>query len=48
MKVMKKQLIEVYNDETNEMELQERYQQDYECYSKIDLLKYLAEEYEKM
>lgn len=45
--IMKRELIEVYNDETDEIEYQERYKQDYECYSKIDLMKYLAEEYEK-
>ena len=45
--IMKKQLVETYNDETEQIEYQERYKQDYECYSKIDLMKYLAEEYEK-
>ncbi len=45
--IMKRQLIEIYNEETEEIELQERYKQDYECYSKIDLLKYLAEEHRK-
>ena len=44
---MKKQLEEVYNTETDEIEKVERYKQDYECYSKIDLMKYLAEEYRK-
>ena len=46
--MMKRQLVKVYNEETEEIEMQERYKQDYECYSKIDLLKYLAEEYRKM
>ena len=27
--------------------MQEKYKQDYECYSKVNLLKYLAEEYRK-
>lgn len=45
--IMKRQLIEIYNEEIDEMELQERYKQDYECYSKVDLLKYLAEEHRK-
>lgn len=45
--IMKRELIEVYNDETDEIEYQERYKQDYECYSKIDLMKYLAEEHRK-
>ena len=46
--IMKRQLIEIYNKETDKMELQERDKQDYECYSKVDLLKYLVEEYGKM
>ena len=46
--VMKKQPARVYNVETDKIEIVERYKQDYECYSKIDLLKYLAEEYRKM
>ena len=45
--IMKRELVEVYNEETEEIEMQEKYKQDYECYSKIDLLKYLAEEYRK-
>lgn len=45
--IMKRQLVEVYNEEIDEIEMQERYKQDYECYSKIDLLKYLAEEHRK-
>ncbi len=45
--IMKKQLEEVYNTETDEIEKVERYKQDHECYSKIDLMKYLAEEYRK-
>ena len=46
--IMKQQPVEVYNEETDKIEIVERYKQDYECYSKIDLLKYLAEEYRKM
>lgn len=45
--IMKKQLVEVHNEETNEIEYEERYKQDYECYSKVDILKYLVEEYRK-
>lgn len=45
--IMKRELVEVYNEETEEIEMQERYKQDYECYSKIDLLKYLVEEHRK-
>lgn len=46
--IMKRDLVEVWNEETEEFEIQEKYKQDYECYSKIDLLKYLMEEYRKM
>lgn len=45
--VMKKELIEIYNIETEEIEKQEKYKQVKECYSKIDLMKYLVEEYRK-
>lgn len=43
--VMKKEIVEVYNTETDEIEKKEKYKQAKECYSKIDLMKYLAEEY---
>ncbi len=43
--VMKRELVEEYNIETEEIEYKERYAQDKECYSKIDLLKYFMEEY---
>lgn len=46
--VMKKELVEVYNVETEEIEIQERYKQVKECYSKIDLMKYFIEEYKGM
>ena len=46
--IMKKELVEVYNIEKDEIEMQEKYKQDYDCYSKIDLMKYLAEEYKKI
>lgn len=45
--VMKKELIKVWNEDTEEFENKEKYNQDYECYSKIDLMKYLAKEYRK-
>ena len=45
--VLKRELVEAYNEETDEFEMQEKYKQDYECYSKVDLLKYLAEEHRK-
>lgn len=41
--VMKKEL-EPYLNEEMEIEYMERYVQDYECYSKIDLMQYLADE----
>jgi len=45
--VLKKQLVEEYDVEQNEMVKKEKYIQDYDCYSKVDLMKYLAEEYRK-
>lgn len=45
--VLKKELVEVYNEDADKTELQERYIQGKECYSKIDLMKYLAEEHRK-
>lgn len=42
--IMKRELVTVWNEETEEFEMQERYKQDYDCYNKIDLMKYLAEE----
>lgn len=45
--IMKRQSVEIHNEEIEEIEMQERYKQDYECYSKVDLLKYLAEEHRK-
>lgn len=44
--VMKRKHVEVLNKDM-EIEYQEKYEQDYDCYSKIDLMKYLAEEYRK-
>lgn len=46
--ILKKQLEEVYNTETDEIEKVERYKQDYECYNKIDLMKYFMGEYKGM
>ena len=45
--ILKKEQVEMYNEETDEFELQDRYQQKEECYSKVDVLKYLIEEYRK-
>ena len=46
--VLRKELVETYNVEKDKIELVERYKQDYECYSKIDLMKYFMEEYKGM
>ena len=46
--VLKKELVEVYNVITDTIEYKEKYVLDYESYSKIDLVKYLAEEYKKI
>ena len=46
--ILKREKIKVYNEETGEFEFQDRYQQKEECYSKVDILKYLMEEYRKM
>lgn len=45
--VMKKEIVEVFNTETEEIENRDRYKQDYECYSKAELMEYLADEYTK-
>ncbi len=44
--VMKKELIPFLNEDM-EIEYREKYNEDYSCYSKIDLMKYLAEENRK-
>ena len=46
--VLKKEKVEVYNEETEEYELVDRYKLKEECYSKVDLIKYLMEEHRKM
>ena len=45
--VLKREIEETLNDETLEIEYEEKYKQDYDCYSKIDLMRYLVEEYKK-
>lgn len=45
--VLKRKLIPVYTDidlEDNEIEYEEKYFVDIECYNKIDLMEYLVEE----
>ena len=46
--VLKRKYEEKYNIKEDKIELIEKYKQDYECYSKIDLIKYLVEEYKGM
>lgn len=46
--ILKRVFEETYNIREDKIELIERYKQDYECYSKIDLMKYLADEYKKI
>lgn len=46
--IMKHVPVEVYNEETEEIEIQHRYKQTEDCYSKIEVMKYLIEEYRKM
>lgn len=48
--ILKRELVPIDIDidlETEEVEYEEKYKVDYDCYSKIDLMKYLAEEYRK-
>lgn len=46
--VMKRVFEEIYDIKEDKIKLVERYKQDYECYSKVDLMEYLAEEYKKI
>lgn len=46
--ILKREQVEIYNEETDEMETQERYNKKEECYSKVDVMKYLVEEYKGM
>ena len=45
--VLKPQIIQEWNNNTCMYEDKEKYIYDYDCYSKIDLMRYLAEEYRK-
>lgn len=42
--ILKKEIIEILNEQC-EIEYIEKYNNDYECYSKADILKYLVKEY---
>ena len=46
--ILKRTFIEVYNTKTDEIELKEKYVQNYDCYSKLELLKYLINEYQSI
>ena len=45
--ILKKEFIEVYNFLEDIMELEEKYIVKEECYNKIDLMKYLIDEYKE-
>ena len=45
--ILKKELVEVYNIKKDEIEFKEKYTAKQECYSKIDLMKYLIDEYKE-
>lgn len=45
--VLKREL-EPYINEEMDIEYREKYKKDYDCYSKVDLMKYLAEEYQRI
>lgn len=45
--IQKREQIEVYNRDIEKTEIQQRYIVKKEYYSKIDVMKYLAEEYKK-
>ena len=44
--ILKKEILEILN-EFDEIEYIEKYNNDYECYSKLDVMKYLIEEYRR-
>lgn len=43
--ILKKEEVVFYNLEKNNIEIEERYKQKKECYSKVDVMKYLIAEY---
>lgn len=46
--ILKKEQVEVYNIKKNGYETVEKYRMKKECYSKVDVMKYLMEEYKGM
>lgn len=45
--ILKRKLIKIYNVEEDKIEFVEKYEIKKECYSKIDLMKYLINEYKE-
>lgn len=45
--ILKKEEIELYDADNDEIITQERYKSDYECYSKVEVMKYLISEYKE-
>lgn len=43
--ILKRTFEKIYNPKIGEIEIQVKYRQDFECYSKIELLKYFIKEY---
>ena len=46
--ILKRTFEEVYNIEFNPSELKEKYEQDYDCWGKVELLQYFIDEYKKI
>lgn len=42
--ILKKEIVKVFNEDTEEFENIEKYKTKKECYNKIDILKYLVKE----
>lgn len=45
--ILKREKVKIYNKEKDKFELQDRYKQKEECYSKVDVMKYLIDEHRK-
>ena len=45
--ILKKEKIKLYNEETGKIEEYEKYKNKKECYSKVDIMEYLIEEYKE-
>ena len=42
--ILKREVFKYYNEETEEIEYIDKYIEDYDCYSKVDVMRYLADE----